>query len=106
MSESFAEGGGEMEEPVSITNANGGFPSGAFHEGPPSKLTNKALSGSTKAMSKDIATIELIGVTRTAIAVSTRLDHDGTPGGVRVGEGGIVLDPWSLCDRARESWHE
>ena len=88
----------EMEEPVSIINANGGFPSGPFHEGPPSKLTNKALSGSAKAMSKDIATIELIGVTTTAIAVSTRLDHDGAPGRVRVGADGIVRDPWSRCD--------
>jgi hypothetical protein len=87
-----------MEEPVSITNANGGFPSGPLHEGPPSKLTNRALSGSTKAMSKDIATIELIGVTTTAIAVSTRLDRDGTPGRVRAGGDGIVPDLWSRCE--------
>ena len=81
-----------VEEPVSIKNARGGFPSGPFHEGPPSKLTNKALSGSTKAMSKDIATIALIGVTTTPSAVSTRLGRDGASG--RIGLSGVACDPW------------
>ena len=32
-----------MKEPVSIANANGGFPSGPFHEASPLKLTKKSL---------------------------------------------------------------
>jgi len=69
-----------MEKPVSITNANGGLPSGLFHEGPPSIPTNNALSGSTKAMSKEIATVALMGVTTTAIAASTHFDREGDSG--------------------------
>lgn len=68
-----------MKEPVSIANANGSFPSGPFHEIPPSKLTKKALSGSTKAMSNEVTTIALMGVATTAIAACTRLDREGTP---------------------------
>jgi len=87
-----------MKEPVSITKANGGFPSGPFHEGPPSKLTNRAFSGSTRAMGKDIATIALMGVTTTAIAASTRHGRDRTSGRVGVGAGGVACGPWQWCD--------
>jgi len=74
-----------MEKPVSITKANGGFPSGLFHEGPPLRSTNSILSGSTKAISKEIATVALMGVTTTAIAPSTRFDHEEGSGSVDVG---------------------
>ena len=96
LSESFVGAGRELEKPVSIMNANGGFPSGLFHEGPPSRPTNNVLRGSTKAMSKEIATVALMGVTTTAIAPSTRFDREVGSGWV--GEGGGGTDggryPW------------
>ena len=76
-----------MEKPVSIKNANGGFPSGPFHEAPSLKPTNNALSGSTKAMSKEIATVAFMGVTTTANAASNRFDHE--VGSDWTGGGGI-----------------
>ena len=81
-----------MEKPVSITNANGGFPSGPFHEGPPLKPTNNALSGSTKAMSKEIATVALMGVTTTANAASNRFDREVGSDWAGEGEGGGGID--------------
>jgi len=96
-------GGRGVKEPVSITNANGGFPSGPFHEGPPSKLTNNAFSGLTKATSKETATIALIGVTTTAIAASTRPGRDVASGRAGGGEVAVVCD-WGgkLCGRLTE----
>lgn len=77
LSESVVKDGGRENKPVSIKNPSGGFPSGPFHEGPPSKLTNNAFSESTDAISKEIATVVLIGV---ATAASTCLNRDVAPG--------------------------
>ena len=79
-----------VNEPVSITNANGGFPSGPSHKGPPSKSTSNAFNGPTKAMSRDIATVALMGVT---IAMSICLNRDTTLGR---GSGG-ARDSRSWC---------
>ena len=48
---------------MSIRNARGGFPSGPFHEGPPSALTStkSALSGSIRAMHSEMPITRLIG---------------------------------------------
>lgn len=67
---------------VSSRNANGGFPSGPFHEGPPITVvsTNKAFKGVTKAMGSASAIERVIGVTMIEIARQKRamkVDFEG-----------------------------
>ena len=54
---------GEVDVPVSMRKARGGFPSGPFHDGPPSELTStkSALRGCMSAIHSEPAITRFMG---------------------------------------------
>ena len=64
---------------MSITNAKGGFPSGAFQLGPPVSdiSTNKAFKGLIKAMGNDTIRVRFTGSSKKARVLMVLKSHGG-----------------------------